>query len=86
MVRDDEIGTLAHAFNRMTGQLRDLVRNLERRTDHLRAINETGRQISSILELDELLPYVARSIVETFGYEMRARVPHRPSAAAMGAC
>jgi signal transduction histidine kinase/HAMP domain-containing protein len=70
VVRDDEIGTLAHSFNRMTGQLGLLVTNLQRRTERLKAIDETGRQISSILELDELLPYVAKSILETFGYEM----------------
>lgn len=67
--REDEIGSLAESFNRMTAQLRDVVRNLEKRTHHLRAINEAGRQISSILELDELLPYVARSLLETFDYE-----------------
>jgi nitrate/nitrite-specific signal transduction histidine kinase len=75
VVREDEIGTLAHAFNRMTGQLGLLVTNLQRRTERLRAIDETGRQISSILELEELLPYVAKSILETFGYEM-VRVFH----------
>ena len=69
VVRDDEIGSLARAFNRMTAQLRGLVRNLEKRTDHLRAINEAGRHISSILELDRLLPFVAHSLRETFGYE-----------------
>ena len=75
VVREDEIGILAHSFNRMTGRLGLLVANLERRTDHLKAIDETGRQISSILELEELLPYVAKSILETFGYEM-VRVFH----------
>jgi signal transduction histidine kinase len=52
----------------MTSRLRDLVRNLERRTDQLRAINETGRHISSILDLDELLTYVATSLQKTFSY------------------
>ncbi len=70
VVREDEIGALARSFNRMTGQLGLLVTNLRRHTERLRAIDETGRQISSILELDELLPYVAKSMVETFGYEM----------------
>ncbi len=65
----DEIGTLAGAFNRMTARLRDLVRNLERRTDHLRAINEAGRHISAILDLKQLVPYVARSLVSTFDYQ-----------------
>jgi signal transduction histidine kinase len=69
VTREDEIGTLAHSFNRMTGQLSDLVHSLERRTDYLRAINESGRQISSILELDQLLPHVARLLIQTFKYE-----------------
>jgi HAMP domain-containing protein len=69
VVREDEIGTLAHSFNRMTSRLRESVRSLERRSDHLRASNESGRQISSILELDELLPYVARLLLTTFDYE-----------------
>jgi len=69
VVREDEIGSLAHTFNRMTGQLDELVKSLRRRTDHLRAINETGRRISSILDLDELLPYVAGSLRQTFDYD-----------------
>jgi signal transduction histidine kinase len=66
--RDDEVGTVAKAFNSMTVRLRDLVRSLERRTDQLRAINETGRHISSILNLDELLAYVVSSLQKTFAY------------------
>jgi signal transduction histidine kinase len=66
--RLDEIGTVARAFNSMTARLRLLVRNLERRTDQLRAINETGKHISSILNLDELLKYVASSLQKTFNY------------------
>jgi signal transduction histidine kinase len=66
--REDEIGTLAHSFNSMTARLRDLVRSHERRTDHLRAINEAGRQISAILDLGQLLPYVATSLLKTFNY------------------
>jgi signal transduction histidine kinase len=66
--RDDEVGTVAKAFNSMTTRLRDLVRSLERRTDQLRAINETGRHISSILNLDELLAYVVSSLQKTFAY------------------
>ena len=73
VARRDEIGRLAQSFNRMTGQLRDLVRGLERRTDRLRAINLAGRQISSILELDQLLPSVAKLLLESFDYD-RVRI------------
>jgi nitrate/nitrite-specific signal transduction histidine kinase len=66
--RNDEIGIVARAFNTMTARLRLLVRNLERRTDQLRAINETGRQASSILHLNELLNYVASSLQKNFTY------------------
>jgi signal transduction histidine kinase/HAMP domain-containing protein len=69
VARKDEIGTLAHSFNQMTGQLRGLVHSLEKRTDDLRAINEAGREISSVLDLDELSPHVARSLLATFDYD-----------------
>jgi len=39
-----------------------------RRAEQLRAINEMGRRISSILSLDELLPYIVNSLRETFNY------------------
>jgi signal transduction histidine kinase len=66
--RKDEVGTLAEAFNAMTQQLRGTFRNLEQRTIQLRAVNEVGRHISSILEVDELLEYVASSLQKTFNY------------------
>lgn len=43
-------------------------RGERRRADQLRAINEVARKISSILNLDELIPYVAGTLQETFGY------------------
>lgn len=69
VVRGDEIGHLAHSFNRMTSRLSELVHNLERRSDDLRAINDTGRQMSSILDMDQLLAHVARSLLQTFAYQ-----------------
>ncbi len=39
-----------------------------RRSEQLRAINGVSRRISAILSLDELLPYVVRSVQETFNY------------------
>ena len=64
----DEVGVVAKAFNRMTTQLRQNLRDLERRTGQLRAINEMGRQISAMLQLESLLPQVAVSLRETFQY------------------
>jgi len=43
-------------------------RGERRRADQLRAINEVGRRISSILSLDELLPYVVGSLQQTFDF------------------
>jgi len=43
-------------------------RGERRRAEQLRAINEVSRRISAILSLDELLPYVAGSLQETFNY------------------
>ena len=75
----DEIQVLAEQFNSMAGALKESYTNLEqkveertrgerRRADQLRAINEVGRRISSILSLDELLPFVVHSLHETFDY------------------
>ena len=66
--RHDEVGTVARAFNTMTQRLRELVRDLQQRTEQLRTINEVGRSISSILQLNELFPYVVNSLRETFNY------------------
>ncbi len=75
----DELEEMADQFNIMASALKESYSNLEqkvedrtagerRRADQLRAINEVGRRISSILDLDELLPYVVQSLQETFGY------------------
>jgi len=38
------------------------------RAIQLQTIEEVGRRVSSILDLDELLPYVAKAIQQSFGY------------------
>ena len=57
--RDDEIGTLAAAFNTMTFQLRDLIKGLERRvvdrTKELETLNAVAGVVSRSLDLDEIL-------------------------------
>ncbi len=76
---DDELEELADQFNIMAVTLKESYASLEkkveertagerRRADQLRAVNEVGRRISSILDLDELLSYVVQSLQETFGY------------------
>jgi nitrate/nitrite-specific signal transduction histidine kinase len=77
---EDEVGTLARAFNSMTAQLRDLIGHLEERVrERTRALRrralqlETSAQVSrdltaSILDLDELLTRVVALIRDAFDY------------------
>jgi nitrate/nitrite-specific signal transduction histidine kinase len=84
--RQDEIGTLARAFNSMTAQLQDSITNLEERvaarTRALRRANETlerralqletsaqvSRELTSILDIDDLLTQVVELIRDAFHY------------------
>jgi nitrate/nitrite-specific signal transduction histidine kinase len=76
----DELEEMAAQFNTMAGALdesyttlerkvEDRTRRERRRADQLRAINETGRKISSILDMEELLTFVTKSLQETFKYD-----------------
>ncbi len=73
----DEIGTLAHAFNRMTAQLREAIDTLEQRVAartfdlerhaaYLAASAEVSRAAVSILDADELIRQVVDLIRERF--------------------
>jgi len=64
--RQDEIGTLADAFNQMTAQLRELIGELENRVQertsdlelrsaYLEASGEVGRKASAMLDADALV-------------------------------
>ena len=75
---EDEIGSLARAFNTMTGQLRGLIgsleqrvadrtREMERRSSYQEASAEVGRAASSILDTDRLIRQVVDLIRERFG-------------------
>ena len=75
----DEIGILASAFNSMTAQLRELITNLEKRVAdrtqelerlalQLETSARVGREITSILEIDELLSKVSELIRGAFDY------------------
>jgi len=76
--REDEIRTLAQAFNSMTAQLRGLIGSLEqrvadrtheveRRSAYLEASAEVGRAATSILETGQLVRQVVELIRERFG-------------------
>ncbi len=73
----DEIAILAEAFNRMTGQLRGLIGNLElrvsertaelaRRAAQLQAVTEVSRAVGSILNINELLDEVVNQALDRF--------------------
>ena len=75
----DEIGAVALAFNSMTARLRELIdsldqevrertRMLRRRAVQLETITRVGREITSILQMEELLHRVVDVIAEAFGY------------------
>ncbi len=71
----DELGLLGDALNKMAKDLDESQKTTQhlylqerRRADQMRAINEMGQQISSLLSLDQLLPYVVNLIQRTFSY------------------
>jgi signal transduction histidine kinase len=63
ITRDDEIGDLAETFNSMTDQLRDSIDHLEdrvnARTRDLQIAADVSRQITTVLDIDQLLQQVA---------------------------
>ncbi len=68
----DETGQLAIAFNSMTERLRNLVDTLEdrifERTRALEASAEISRQLTTILDLEELLQYIVNQIQTEFKF------------------
>ena len=76
---DDEIGTLGTAFNTMTSELNNLVatledrvssrtRDLERRSQQLRAAVEVGKVAVSLRDLNSLLMQATELISRRFGF------------------
>ena len=75
----DEIEKLASQFNTMAQALQESHTVLEqrveertraekRRSEQLRAINEVGQRITSLMNPDEVLPFIVNSLQKTFGY------------------
>ncbi len=58
---------VAIANARLHRQNAELLRQAERRTRLLRAANQVGKEVTSVLELDELLPKMVDTIVEAYG-------------------
>ena len=69
---NDEIGTLAKAFNVMTSQLREFITTLEQhvaaRTKALATTAEVSRRLSTINKRNELVKAVVEQVKEAFGY------------------
>jgi nitrate/nitrite-specific signal transduction histidine kinase len=74
-----EIDELANQFNLMAAELKSSYSDLEkkveertraerRKTEHLQSVNEIGQKISSILNTDELFPFVVNSLNTAFHY------------------
>lgn len=70
--RQDEIGQLGQAFNAMAKQIRELITGLEDRVQERTRALETGaeisRQVTTILDVDELLPYVVNRLQSEFDF------------------
>lgn len=70
--RDDEIGTLATAFNNMITRLRRLIDSLETRvadrTKALAASTEVSRRLSTILDEQSLVSAVVDEVQSAFNY------------------
>jgi signal transduction histidine kinase/HAMP domain-containing protein len=70
MHRKDELGQLANAFNTMATRVEELIGSLEERvnarTRDLKAAIDVSREITTVLELEALLPAVVKLTAETY--------------------
>lgn len=64
----DEINLLAIIAYNISAAVRNanLYRNVKAQLDELRVIHEIGKAISSILNIDELLPYICKEVSKVF--------------------
>lgn len=74
-----EIVTLATAFNAMTAQLRNLINSLEQRVQErtkaletraaqLETVSSVARALTSVHDINELLPDIAKLVSDRFGF------------------
>ncbi|GIK38702.1 MAG: hypothetical protein BroJett011_25350 [Chloroflexota bacterium] len=64
----DEIGRLAATFNTMTGQLRQTLARLERRTQALATNAEVSHRLSTVLDQQQLMAEVVEQVQNAFNY------------------
>lgn len=68
----DEFGVLARSFNTMTDQLQESIENLEARvglrTRDLQLAADVSKQVTTVLDLDTLLPQLVEQVRSTFNY------------------
>ncbi len=65
---EERLKTSLEEREALLDKVQQLYRQERRRAEQMRAINDVAVKISSVLSLDELLPYVANLLHETFGY------------------
>ncbi|RMF40099.1 MAG: GAF domain-containing protein [Anaerolineae bacterium] len=63
----DQLAVAIHNAN-LHRKNQELLRQAERRARLLRAANQVGKQVTSILSLDELLPHMVDIICEAYGF------------------
>lgn len=67
-----EVGILAQSFNKMTGQLRNLIDSLEERvnarTRDLQIASDVSKQITTMLDIDKLLQQVVMLTASSFNF------------------
>jgi putative methionine-R-sulfoxide reductase with GAF domain len=64
----DEIGTLARAFNDMTGQLASMLQSSDRRAKQLTISSEVSRRLSTYLNQKQLVTEVVEQVRNAFNY------------------
>jgi GAF domain-containing protein/CheY-like chemotaxis protein len=64
----DEVGDLVLAFDELQSKFQEQQAQMAREQKEMRALQEMSRQISSILDIDQVLKEIIASVEETFGY------------------
>lgn len=64
----DEVGMLAHSFNRMTMRLKKLYEDLQRSEEHFRSLIENSSDVITIVNRDGIVLYESPSVETVLGY------------------